>query len=198
MDKLRLKNSAMRVKEQKLQMQLKQVWWPLVTYLLWYVTIMTFCCTHLQKEEAGDVRHEVDYEQLKIENQQLSEHMENKNRELLRLKVSAGRTMQVLNSYKVIFFSRANFALMWIILSVNCAIVIVEKGPGPEHRVTPVRSGNTATECAAREDTVWNYSCFKGMVTTLWQLLSYLEMSGLHWLRRKKRLKSWAKQPDTN
>ena len=77
MEKLRLKNSTLRVKKRKLQVQLKQ------------------------KEEAGEVRHEVDFEQLKIENKQFNERFEEKNQELLKLKLSAGNTLQVLNSYKV-------------------------------------------------------------------------------------------------
>lgn len=55
----------------------------------------------MQKEEAGEVRHEVDFEQLKIENKQFSERFEEKNQELLKLKLSAGNTMQVLNTFKV-------------------------------------------------------------------------------------------------
>ena len=47
------------------------------------------------------MRHEVDYEQLKIESQQYHERYDEKNQDLLRLKLSAGNTMQVLNSYKV-------------------------------------------------------------------------------------------------
>ena len=77
MEKLRLKNSTLRVRKRKLQVQLKQ------------------------KEEAGEVRHEVDFEQLKIENKQFNERFEEKNQELLKLKLSAGKTLQVLNSYKV-------------------------------------------------------------------------------------------------
>ena len=77
MEKLRLKNSSLCVKKRKLGSQLKA------------------------KEEAGEVRHEVDFEQLKIENKQFSERFEEKNQELLKLKLSAGKTLQVLNSYKV-------------------------------------------------------------------------------------------------
>jgi len=55
----------------------------------------------LQKEESGEVRHEVDFKQLKIENKRYSEHYEEKNQELLKLKLTAGNTLQVLNSYKV-------------------------------------------------------------------------------------------------
>ena len=77
MEKLRLKISTLRVKKRKLQVQLKQ------------------------KEEAGEVRQEVDFEQLKIENKQYNEKFEEKNQELLKLKLSTGNTLQVLNSYKV-------------------------------------------------------------------------------------------------
>ena len=77
MEKLRLKNSTLRVRKRKLQVQLKQ------------------------KEEAGEVRHEVDFDQLKIENKQFNEQFEEKNQELLKLKLGAGKTLQVLNSHKV-------------------------------------------------------------------------------------------------
>ena len=76
MEKLWLKNSSLRVRRSKLQTQLKQ------------------------KEEAGEVRHEVDFEQLKIENKQYNEKFEDKNQELLNLKLSAGNALQVLNVYK--------------------------------------------------------------------------------------------------
>ena len=47
------------------------------------------------------MRLEVDFEQLKIENDQLRDQLEEKNQALLKLKLSSGNTMQVLNSYKV-------------------------------------------------------------------------------------------------
>jgi len=75
-EKLRLKNSTLKVQKKKLQLQLKQ------------------------KEEMGEVLHEVDFNQLKIENQQYLEKIDEKNQELLRLKLMAGNTLQVLNSYK--------------------------------------------------------------------------------------------------
>ena len=43
----------------------------------------------------------MDFEQLKIENDQLRDRLEEKNQALLKLKLSSGNTMQVLNSYKV-------------------------------------------------------------------------------------------------
>lgn len=75
-EKLRLKNSTLRVQKKKLQLQLKQ------------------------KEEMGEVLHEVDFNQLKIENQQYLEKIDEKNQELLRLKLMAGNTLQVLNQEK--------------------------------------------------------------------------------------------------
>merc|ERR1712178_281766 len=71
-EKLRLKNSTLKVQKKKLILQLKQ------------------------KEEMGEVLHEVDFNQLKIENQQYIE----RNQDLLRLKLMAGNTLQVLNLYK--------------------------------------------------------------------------------------------------
>ena len=49
-----------------------------------------------QKEEMGEVLHEVDFNQLKIENQQYLEKIDEKNQELLRLKLMAGNTLQVM------------------------------------------------------------------------------------------------------
>jgi len=76
MEKLRLKNSTLKVQKKKLILQLKQ------------------------KEEMGEVLHEVDFNQLKIENQQYIEKIDERNHDLLRLKLMAGNTLQVLNTYK--------------------------------------------------------------------------------------------------
>ncbi|KAK2187702.1 hypothetical protein NP493_156g01018 [Ridgeia piscesae] len=75
-EKLRLKNATLKVQKKKLIMQLKQ------------------------KEEMGEVLHEVDFNQLKIENQQYIEKIDERNQDLLRLKLMAGNTLQILNSYK--------------------------------------------------------------------------------------------------
>ncbi|XP_071503610.1 cilia- and flagella-associated protein 263-like [Diadema antillarum] len=75
-EKLRLKNSTLKVQKKKLHLQLKQ------------------------KEEMGEVLHEVDFQQLKIENSQYLEKIDERNQDLLRLKLMAGNTLQVLNSYK--------------------------------------------------------------------------------------------------
>eukprot|EP00794_Sanderia_malayensis_P019227 gene19227-21154_t len=75
-EKLRLKNSTLKVQKKKLQLQLKQ------------------------KEEMGEVLHEVDFNQLKIENSQYLEKIDERNQDLLRLKLMTGNVLQVLNSYK--------------------------------------------------------------------------------------------------
>ncbi|XP_043918171.1 coiled-coil domain-containing protein 113 [Protopterus annectens] len=75
-EKLRLKNAALKVHNKKLKLQLKQ------------------------KEEMGEVLHEVDFQQLKIENKQFLEKIDERNQDLLRLKLMAANTLQILNTYK--------------------------------------------------------------------------------------------------
>jgi len=75
-EKLRLKNSTLKVQKKKLQLQLKQ------------------------KEEMGEVLHEVDFNQLKIENSQYLEKIDERNQDLLRLKLMSTNVLQVLNTYK--------------------------------------------------------------------------------------------------
>jgi hypothetical protein len=70
-EKLRLKNSTIKAQIVKLEHQLAH------------------------KEEMGEVLHLVDFDQLKIENQQYMEKIEERNKELLRLKLSTSRTVQV-------------------------------------------------------------------------------------------------------
>uniref|UniRef100_A0A8C8RZ43 Cilia- and flagella-associated protein 263 n=1 Tax=Pelusios castaneus TaxID=367368 RepID=A0A8C8RZ43_9SAUR len=76
-EKLRLKNDSLKVQKKKLQLQLKQ------------------------KEEMGEALHEVDFQQLKIENAQFLEKIDERNQDLLQLKLTAGNTLQILNAYKV-------------------------------------------------------------------------------------------------
>ncbi|VDN08797.1 unnamed protein product [Dibothriocephalus latus] len=75
-EQLRLKNSTLKIQKKKLMAQLRQ------------------------KEEMGEVLHEVDFEQLKIENSIFLASIDAKNHELLRLKLTAGRTLQVVNAYR--------------------------------------------------------------------------------------------------
>lgn len=70
-EKLRLKNTTTKAYIAKMEQQLAH------------------------KEEMGEVLHLVDFDQLKIENQQYMEKIEERNNELLRLKLSTSRTVQV-------------------------------------------------------------------------------------------------------
>ena len=70
-EKLKLKNMSIKAQIAKMEMQLQQ------------------------KEEMGEVLHVIDFDQLKIENQQYLEKIEERNNELLRMKLSTGRTIQV-------------------------------------------------------------------------------------------------------
>jgi len=75
-EKLRLKNVTLKSQIAKMEQQLQQ------------------------KEEMGEVLHVIDFDQLKIENQQYLEKIEERNNELLRLKLTTGKTVQVLNNLK--------------------------------------------------------------------------------------------------
>lgn len=67
LEKLRLKSQALRANIRRLSNQAKQ------------------------KEQMGEVLHVVDFEQLKIENQQYLEKIEEKNAELLKFKLTTGK-----------------------------------------------------------------------------------------------------------
>ncbi|XP_026645700.1 coiled-coil domain-containing protein 113 isoform X2 [Microtus ochrogaster] len=75
-DKLCLKNVSLKVQKKKMLLQLRQ------------------------KEEVGEALHDVDFQQLKIENAQFLETIEARNQELIQLKLASGNTLQVLNIYK--------------------------------------------------------------------------------------------------
>jgi chromosome segregation ATPase len=75
-EKLRLKNTTLKTQIGKIEQQLQL------------------------KEEMGEVLHVIDFDQLKIENQQYLEKIEERNSELLRLKLTTGNTVQTLNTLK--------------------------------------------------------------------------------------------------
>ncbi|KAJ3117234.1 hypothetical protein HDU96_007493 [Phlyctochytrium bullatum] len=75
-EKVRLKNATLKAQKNKLHLQLKQ------------------------KEEMGEVLHAIDFDQLQIENKQYLSKIEERNAELLKLKMTAGKTVQILNFYK--------------------------------------------------------------------------------------------------
>merc|ERR1712086_1073387 len=70
-EKLRLKNATLKSQAQKVDAQLRQ------------------------KEEMGDVLHYIDFHQLQIENKQYVAKIEERNQELLKLKMTTGSTVQV-------------------------------------------------------------------------------------------------------
>ena len=53
-----------------------------------------------QKEEMGDTLNEIDFDQLKIENRQYLDKIDEKNIELILLKRRVGKATQILNRYK--------------------------------------------------------------------------------------------------
>lgn len=75
-DKLKLKNSSLKVQVQKLDKSLGE------------------------KAEMGEVLHAIDFDQLDIENSQYTEKILERTKELGKLKQTAGKTVQVLNSLK--------------------------------------------------------------------------------------------------
>lgn len=75
-EKLKLKNATIKNQIQKLEQQLKQ------------------------KEEMGDVLHYIDFHQLQIENKQNVQKIEQRNQELLKLKMTTGRIVQLLQNKK--------------------------------------------------------------------------------------------------
>eukprot|EP00762_Andalucia_godoyi_P001275 ANDGO_04867.mRNA.1 hypothetical protein PHYSODRAFT_523170 len=75
-DKYRLKNSALKSQISKLETQLRQ------------------------REEMGEVLLLIDFDQLRIENQQYIDRIEEKNKELLALKLTTANTVAILNALK--------------------------------------------------------------------------------------------------
>ncbi|KAK4813840.1 hypothetical protein QYF61_001938 [Mycteria americana] len=75
-EKLRLKNYLLKGYKKKLQQQLRQ------------------------KEQMGETLRKVRLQQLQVRNAQYQEKIDKKNQELLQLKLTSGKTVQVLNFYK--------------------------------------------------------------------------------------------------
>ena len=74
--------------------------------------------------------HEVDFNQLKIENKQYLEKIDEKNQELLRLKLMAGNTLQILNHFKVWSFDNLLYVFLISVsvkISVSGALIIFKK-----------------------------------------------------------------------
>lgn len=54
----------------------------------------------MQQEETGDILSEVDFNQLKIENLQYMEKIEERSQDLIHLKLMTSYVLRVLNSYR--------------------------------------------------------------------------------------------------
>jgi hypothetical protein len=76
-EKLKVKNHTLKIQCQKIESQLQQ------------------------KEEMGEVFLPIDFDQLKIENKQYLEKIDNLNTELFDLKVTAGNSVRLLANLKV-------------------------------------------------------------------------------------------------
>lgn len=75
-DKLRLKNRAMKAHRIKMDSAVRH------------------------KEEQGDSLHSIDFHQLQIKNSQFNQKIKERNDELLKLKMTTGKTVQILNTLK--------------------------------------------------------------------------------------------------
>lgn len=75
-EKIKLKNAAMKNHRGKMDAQVKH------------------------KEEQGDSLHSIDFHQLQIKNSQFNQKINERNTELLKLKMTTGKTVQVLNTAK--------------------------------------------------------------------------------------------------
>lgn len=104
-EKLRLKNVTLRNQIHKVHVRFS----PRLSAVRHISDAMTVCAllSSLQlesqvnsKEELGDVLHYIDFHQLQIENKQYLAKIEEKNEELLQLKMTTGKTVQALNDLK--------------------------------------------------------------------------------------------------
>ncbi len=75
-DKLRLKNKSLKAHRSKMD------------------------ATVRHKEEQGDSLHSIDFHQLQIKNSQFNQKIRERNEELLKLKITTGKTVQILNTIK--------------------------------------------------------------------------------------------------
>lgn len=85
-EKLRLKNATLKGQITKVENQLSQ------------------------KEEVGDALHYIDFHQLQIENKQFIAKIEERNEELLSVKMSTGKTTQTLNDLKKKLYAKTDEA----------------------------------------------------------------------------------------
>jgi hypothetical protein len=95
-DKLNLKYSALKKKQKQLtqyESQSREAGFYFCIYLLFTPVLYFF--------RLGESLEQIDYDQLKIENQLFQEKINQRNRELLTFKLTAVSTQQTLNDKKV-------------------------------------------------------------------------------------------------
>lgn len=88
-EKLKLKNIQLKIQIQKIEIQLSQ------------------------KEDVGDTLHYIDFHQLQIENKQSIVKIGEKNDELIQLKQSTAKTIQILNDTKIALNDK-NDEMLWL------------------------------------------------------------------------------------
>jgi len=91
--KLEAKNTSLQTSIKKMELQLKN------------------------KEQMGEVLNVIDFDQLKIENKQFLEKIEERNNELITLKLTTGNTVQVLNTLKK-RLSKLNSESEWLMSEI--------------------------------------------------------------------------------
>lgn len=87
------------------------------TSLRQQITKMNQQLTH--KEEMGEVLHVVDFDQLKIENQQYMTKLEEKNKALLSLKLTTSNTVQVMFSAQWLYVCGAIVSFLSLMSNRN-------------------------------------------------------------------------------
>merc|ERR1711904_18813 len=78
------------------------------------------------KEQMGEVLNVIDFDQLKIENKQFLEKIEERNNELITLKLTTGNTVQVLNTLKK-RLSKLNSESEWLMSEIAQRVDLKQK-----------------------------------------------------------------------
>jgi hypothetical protein len=82
----------------------------------------------------GDILHAIDFDQLQIENKQYLAKIEERNAELIKLKVTAGNTIQNLNHHRVCLFLLLAYVL-GASLNPLSLLMYIEKTPNSNERL---------------------------------------------------------------
>jgi len=103
------------------------------------------------KEQMGEVLNVIDFDQLKIENKQFLEKIEERNNELITLKLTTGNTVQVLNTLKK-RLSKLNSESEWLMSEIAQRVDLKLKVEEDVERVAEeARALTRANQRAKRE-----------------------------------------------